>query len=73
VNNTGFGDAILFRISKDLEHRVTEVVGEVAKTAYAGWFYETGVSSFAELVKLYRNHGTLGDASQLAHETDVLK
>ena len=63
VDNTGFGDAILFRISKDLQHRVTEVVGEVAKTAYAGWFYETGVNSFAELVKLHRNHGTLGDAS----------
>jgi hypothetical protein len=72
VNNTGFGDAILFRISKDLEHRVTEVVGEVAKTAYAGWFYETGVSLLAELVKLHRNHG-LGDSSQLAHETAALK
>jgi hypothetical protein len=73
VNNTGFGDAILFRISKDLQHRVTEVVGEVAKTAYAGWFYETGVSSFAELVKPRSNDGTLGDASQLAHETAARK
>ena len=27
VNNTGFGDALLFRISSDLQHRVTEVVG----------------------------------------------
>jgi hypothetical protein len=36
VNNTGFGDALLFRISNDLEHRVTEVVGEVTKIACAG-------------------------------------
>ena len=49
VNNTGFGDALLFRISKDLEHRVTEVVDNVAKTACAGWFRATGKSYFAEL------------------------
>jgi 2OG-Fe(II) oxygenase superfamily len=50
VNNTGIGDALLFRISKDLEHRVTEVVDKVAKIACAGWFRATGVSLFAELV-----------------------
>jgi hypothetical protein len=50
VNNTGFGDALLFRISADLEHRVTEVVDTVPKTACAGWFRATGVSLFAELV-----------------------
>lgn len=50
VNNTGFGDALLFRISADLEHRVTEVVDTVPKTACAGWFGATGVSLFAELV-----------------------
>lgn len=36
--NTGFGDAIIFRISDDLEHRLTDVEGKVPKTAFAGWF-----------------------------------
>ncbi len=36
--NTGFGDAILFRLARDLEHRVTEVEGAHPKTAFAGWF-----------------------------------
>jgi 2OG-Fe(II) oxygenase superfamily len=38
AHNTGFGDAIMFRISRQLEHRVTPVTGDVAKTAFAGWF-----------------------------------
>lgn len=38
VANTGPGDAILFRLSRGLEHRVTEVVGAIPKTAFAGWF-----------------------------------
>jgi hypothetical protein len=50
VNNTGFGDVLLFRISRDLQHRVTEVVGTVPKTACAGWFRASGRSLFAELV-----------------------
>jgi hypothetical protein len=50
VNNTGFGDALLFRISDNLQHRVTEVVDTVAKTACAGWFRVGGESLFAELV-----------------------
>jgi 2OG-Fe(II) oxygenase superfamily len=49
VNNTGFGDALLFRISPDLEHRVTPVVGSVPKTACAGWFRATGKKFFAEM------------------------
>jgi hypothetical protein len=36
--NTGFGDAILFRISRRLCHRVTPMEGDVTKTAFAGWF-----------------------------------
>ena len=44
VNNTGFGDALLFRISQDLEHRVTEVMGKANKTACAGWFLATGTT-----------------------------
>jgi hypothetical protein len=40
IYNTGFGDALLFRISKQLKHRVQEVKGEIPKTAFAGWFLE---------------------------------
>jgi hypothetical protein len=36
--NTGRGDAILFRISADLEHRITPMEGTEPKTAFAGWF-----------------------------------
>ena len=39
--NVGFGDAILFRISDTLEHRVAPLTGRVAKTAYASWFGDT--------------------------------
>lgn len=38
IANTGFGDAIVFRISHQLEHRVAPVLGTAPKTAYAGWF-----------------------------------
>jgi hypothetical protein len=38
VANTGEGDAILFRIAPDLQHRVREVTGTVSKFAVAGWF-----------------------------------
>jgi hypothetical protein len=38
VINTGSGDAILFRLSPALEHRVDEVHGEAKKVAFAGWF-----------------------------------
>jgi hypothetical protein len=38
VHNTGIGDALLFPIRQGLVHRVTEVGGRAAKTAYAGWF-----------------------------------
>jgi hypothetical protein len=50
IANTGWGDAILFRISKALEHQVTEVVGENARTAYAGWFH-SGPKSLFTLVR----------------------
>ena len=39
--NVGSGDAILFSIADDLEHRVSPVQGAVAKTAFAGWFGAT--------------------------------
>ena len=38
VANTGQGDVVVFRLSNRLKHRVTDVEGPVAKTAYAGWF-----------------------------------
>lgn len=38
VANTGYGDAVIFEISEDLEHRVTEVEPGPDKTAFAGWF-----------------------------------
>jgi hypothetical protein len=38
IANVGFGDAIFFRVSPALEHRVTDVRGARPKTAFAGWF-----------------------------------
>jgi hypothetical protein len=36
--NTGLGDALIFRIDDELEHRVLPVTGSVPKVALAGWF-----------------------------------
>ena len=44
VENTGLGDAVLFRLAAGLKHRVTPVTGRVPRTAYAGWF-EAGPDS----------------------------
>ena len=38
VANDGCGNAVMFRISPALRHRVTAVTGANARTAYAGWF-----------------------------------
>ncbi len=38
LTNTGFGDAILFRVDPNLAHRVSDVEGTAPKTALAGWF-----------------------------------
>jgi len=38
IANTGAGDAILFAIGRELEHRVRPVHGTTPKTAFAGWF-----------------------------------
>lgn len=38
VHNTGFGDALLFRIAPHLKHRITLVEGSVARTTFVGWF-----------------------------------
>jgi hypothetical protein len=41
IANVGPGDALLFAIDDELEHRVTLMHGSVAKTAFAGWFGTT--------------------------------
>ena len=38
ADNTGPGDAIIFRIDPSLQHRITPVEGDYPKTAMAGWF-----------------------------------
>ena len=38
VPNIGPGDALLFRVSPQLQHRITKVGGRASKTAFAGWF-----------------------------------
>ena len=48
--NTAPGDAILFRISPDLSHRVTRVMGTEPRTAFAGWFYADGADYFSTLL-----------------------
>ena len=48
IANTGPGDAIVFQLSRSLEHRITEVQGSVSKTAFAGWF--CAVPEFATLL-----------------------
>lgn len=40
VRNTGLGDALIFRISADLQHRVQGVSGNNPKIAFAGWFLQ---------------------------------
>lgn len=42
-HNTGFGDAMIFRIDRSLEHFVTEVTGDTPRIALAGWFQRTPV------------------------------
>ena len=38
VANTGFGDAIIFRLAPNLKHKLSGVDGPVDKVALAGWF-----------------------------------
>jgi hypothetical protein len=48
VANTGFGSAVLFRISEDLEHRVTGIQGDAPRTSFAGWF-KSGPSLYSQV------------------------
>jgi hypothetical protein len=38
VANTGTGDALIFRISPALQHRISDLERTEPKTAFAGWF-----------------------------------
>jgi 2OG-Fe(II) oxygenase superfamily len=38
IANPGFGDAVVFRLAGHLQHRVTNVEGNVHRIAFAGWF-----------------------------------
>jgi hypothetical protein len=49
VANIGIGDAIIFRISSCLEHRVSPIEGAVPRTSYAGFFQSEPV--FLSLLK----------------------
>ena len=71
VANTGLGDAILFRISPDLEHRVTEVTGSVPKTAFAGWFRSK--PDFRELLVKSRTIAAAGSAESAAPAATTAK
>ncbi len=43
------GDALLFKIAADLKHRVTPVLGNYPRTAFAGWFHSS--PRFSKLIK----------------------
>lgn len=49
IANTGWGDAILFRISSRLDHQVTAVTGNEPRTAFAGWFRSDAEDFFTSL------------------------
>lgn len=55
IASTGFGDGVIFRIADHLEHRRTDVQGDVPKTAFAGWF-KSEPDFFAELRKASGNN-----------------
>lgn len=38
IDNHGLGDALIFRIGSEFEHRIADLRGTRARTAYAGWF-----------------------------------
>ncbi len=52
-SNTGPGDALIFQIAPELQHRVGRVTGDRPKTAFAGWFKSE--PDFKTLVGLRRS------------------
>lgn len=51
IANTGLGNAVIFRVDQNLEHRVSQVQGNNPRTAFAGWFCE--LEGFHENIKKY--------------------
>lgn len=49
IANTGPGDALLFRISPELQHRISPLEGAEPKTAFAGWFRSDLPECFRDL------------------------
>lgn len=60
VDNTGFGDALLFRVSSDLEHRVARVTEGTTKTAFTGWFCATGRNYVTRLMDQMKREQAAG-------------
>jgi hypothetical protein len=57
IANTGLGDALIFRISSELEHRISDVEGDEPKTAFAGWFKSDGPDLLSDLLRHSRTPG----------------
>jgi|ERR1044072_5878588 hypothetical protein len=66
--NEGAGDAVLFRLSDRLQHRITDVEGTVSKTAFAGWF--RAQPDFSSLLKKETGPGT--EAALTRHDAPGL-
>ncbi len=50
VNYKAWGSAHIFRIDKNLEHKVTRVTGDHSRITLAGWFYpSTGIKEFLSI------------------------
>ena len=68
VANTGFGDAIVFRVDGALQHRVTDVEGNVEKVALSGWFVPWPDYQFFLKLALNRKKNTSADSAAAAHD-----
>jgi len=49
IANVRAGDAVVFRLARSLQHRISEVTGSTSKTAFAGWF--KAQPHFSQLLK----------------------
>jgi hypothetical protein len=57
IENPRAGDAVVFRISPDLEHRVARVTGTAARIAYSGWFYSVEDASLWGTIRTFDRRG----------------
>ncbi|MGO9604649.1 MAG: hypothetical protein ACLQAT_14890 [Candidatus Binataceae bacterium] len=55
IANTGLGDALIFRITPELEHRISDLKGKAPKTAFAGWFTSNDLELIEELRQTSRH------------------